>query len=311
MILYPYKTGSQGAKDLATAVDIKQIKKEGSKFKGASHKLVINWGNSKSTDEVDKCMVINKPECVAICSDKLAFFNFIQRTNDSITKIDDYVEIPLYSTKKTWALDMCESGTKIVCRTVLNGHSGEGIHIADTPNDVVDAPLYVEYRLKKTEYRVHIMHDKVVDVQRKARDHNIPDDQVNWQVRNHKYGFVFVRDENPDTIPKNVLTQALNAVKMVGLDFGAVDIIYNSKHRNATVLEINTAPGLSGTTLEGYKSRFKEFGEIFEKIAKQNRGKTAREIYNEARMNWVEVVGVEPDNYFVNAIAAAAQARIN
>ena len=311
MILYPYKTGSQGAKDLATAVDIKQIKKEGSKFKGASHKLVINWGNSKSTDEVDKCMVINKPECVAICSDKLAFFNFIQRMNDSITKIDDYVEIPLYSTKKTWALDMCESGTKIVCRTVLNGHSGEGIHIADTPDDVVDAPLYVEYRLKKTEYRVHIMHDKVVDVQRKARDHNIPDDQVNWQVRNHKYGFVFVRDENPDTIPKNVLTQALNAVKMVGLDFGAVDIIYNSKHRNATVLEINTAPGLSGTTLEGYKSRFKEFGEIFEKIAKQNRGKTAREIYNEARMNWVEVVGVEPDNYFVNAIAAAAQARIN
>lgn len=311
MILYPYKTGSQGAKDLATAVDIKQIKKEGSKFKGASHKLVINWGNSKSTDEVDKCMVINKPECVAICSDKLAFFNFIQRTNDSITKIDDYVEIPLYSTKKTWALDMCESGTKIVCRTVLNGHSGEGIHIADTPHDVVDAPLYVEYRLKKTEYRVHVMHDKVVDVQRKARDHNIPDDQVNWQVRNHKYGFVFVRDENPDTIPKNVLTQALNAVKMVGLDFGAVDIIYNSKHRNATVLEINTAPGLSGTTLEGYKSRFKEFGEIFEKIAKQNRGKTAREIYNEARMNWVEVVGVEPDNYFVNAIAAAAQARIN
>ena len=311
MILYPYKTGSQGAKDLATAIGIKQIKKEGSKFKGASHKLVINWGNSKSTDEVDKCMVINKPECVAICSDKLAFFNFIQRTNDSITKIDDYVEIPLYSTKKTWALDMCESGTKIVCRTVLNGHSGEGIHIADTPNDVVDAPLYVEYRLKKTEYRVHVMHDKVVDVQRKARDHNIPDDQVNWQVRNHKYGFVFVRDENPDTIPKNVLTQALNAVKMVGLDFGAVDIIYNSKHRNATVLEINTAPGLSGTTLEGYKSRFKEFGEIFEKIAKQNRGKTAREIYNEARMNWVEVVGVEPDNYFVNAIAAAAQARIN
>lgn len=311
MILYPYKTGSQGAKDLATAIGIKQIKKEGSKFKGASHKLVINWGNSKSTDEVDKCMVINKPECVAICSDKLAFFNFIQRMNESITNIGDYVEIPLYSTKKTWALDMCESGTKIVCRTVLNGHSGEGIHIADTPDDVVDAPLYVEYRLKKTEYRVHIMHDKVVDVQRKARDHNIPDDQVNWQVRNHKYGFVFVRDENPDTIPKNVLTQALNAVKMVGLDFGAVDIIYNSKHRNATVLEINTAPGLSGTTLEGYKSRFKEFGEIFEKIAKQNRDKTAREIYNEARMNLDGVVPLVPANYFANAIAAAAQDRIN
>lgn len=311
MILYPYKTGSQGAKDLATAIGIKQIKKEGSKFKGASHKLVINWGNSKSTDEVDKCMVINKPECVAICSDKLAFFNFIQRMNERITNIGDYVEIPLYSTKKTWALDMCESGTKIVCRTVLNGHSGEGIHIADTPDDVVDAPLYVEYRLKKTEYRVHVMHDKVVDVQRKARDHNIPDDQVNWQVRNHKYGFVFVRDENPDTIPKNVLTQALNAVKMVGLDFGAVDIIYNSKHRNATVLEINTAPGLSGTTLEGYKSRFKEFGEIFEKIAKQNRDKTAREIYNEARMNLDGVVPLVPANYFANAIAAAAQDRIN
>jgi D-alanine-D-alanine ligase-like ATP-grasp enzyme len=40
------------------------------------------------------------------------------------------------------------------------------------------------------------------------------------------------------------------------LDFGAVDIIYNAKRNECYVLEVNTAPGLEGTTVEKYATKF-------------------------------------------------------
>jgi hypothetical protein len=36
------------------------------------------------------------------------------------------------------------------------------------------------------------------------------------------------------------------------LDFGAVDVGWNEHHGEATIYEVNTAPGLEGTTLEKY-----------------------------------------------------------
>ena len=38
--------------------------------------------------------------------------------------------------------------------------------------------------------------------------------------------------------------EATKAVAALGLDFGAVDVIYNEKYGRAYVLEVNTAPGL-------------------------------------------------------------------
>lgn len=299
MILYPYKNGSQGAKELADGLGVKQIKKEGSSFKGNSNKLVINWGNSMSTEEVDKCGVLNKPASVAICSNKLSFFRHVSASND--TENRPYVEIPEWTDSRDMARTWIGLGGKVVCRTVLNGHSGAGIVIAQDEEHLVNAPLYVNYVPKKTEYRVHIFNDRVVDVQRKARDHSVPEEQVNWQVRNHQFGFVFVRDENPQTIPQGVLTNSLNAVKVCGLNFGAVDVIYNERHNRATVLEINTAPGLTGITLEGYQQRLKEFGDIYSEIV--NTKKRKRNQFAFPALD--EMLG---NDNIANAAAAWAQA---
>lgn len=265
MILFPYKNGSEGAKGLADALDIKQIKKEGSKFRGSPEKLVINWGNSMTTEEVEKCAVINNPKAVAICANKLHFFQRARQWNNDCAT-GEWVEIPDWFTTRNKAVDYINAGYKVVCRTVLNGHSGQGIVMAETIDQLVDAPLYVVYVPKKSEFRVHVFGGQVVDVQRKARNPAIPDDQVNWQVRNHDNGFIYVRDEQVENISRGVLTNALNAVKMVGLDFGAVDIIYNEKRNLSHVLEINTAPGLTGATLDGYKQRMEEVGKIYADI---------------------------------------------
>ena len=56
----------------------------------------------------------------------------------------------------------------------------------------------------------------------RARKLDVPDDQIDWRVRNLANGFIYAR-EGFDTQPQ-VFDTATNAVRKLGLDFGAVDI---------------------------------------------------------------------------------------
>lgn len=146
---------------------------------------------------------------------------------------------------------------RVVQRNLLRGSEGKGIQICTAPEQLTPAPLYVQYVPKTDEYRVHVVQGTVIDVQRKARSREVPDDEVNWEVRNHKNGFIFMREGvTPDTVPSQVQEQAVQAVQALGLDFGAVDIIWNQRRDKAYVLEVNTAPGMTGTTLDSYCQAF-------------------------------------------------------
>lgn len=244
MNIFPYKAGSASAKALAEALGVKRIKAEGSKFKGAAHKVIINWGCSKLPAELLKCRVLNSPEAVSKASCKLASFKAMREAG---------VSVPRFTESRDEALRMLETLT-VVSRSVLKGHSGVGIDIFERgAEDIIKAPLYVEYVPKKEEYRIHVFNGEVVDVQRKARKKDVPDDQVNWKVRNLANGFIFARGEEAlGNVPQDVLDQAVKAVAALGLDFGAADVVYNDKQGKAYCLEVNTAPGLSGSTLDGY-----------------------------------------------------------
>lgn len=121
----------------------------------------------------------------------------------------------------------------------------------------VNAPLYVKYIKKTQEYRIHVFNGSVIDVQRKMRRTDTPDAEVNWQVRNHCNGFIFGREgvELPDV----ALNMSKDSVSALGLDFGAVDLIYNAHEDKYYVLEVNTACGLTGTTLEVYTNALQEY----------------------------------------------------
>lgn len=245
--IYTYNKGSEGAKALSQALNVKRIKHEGSKFRGGLGKTVINWGSSKISDQAAACKVINKPEAVMLSSNKLKSFELFKEKG---------VSIPPFWTTQNEAKEESERGTCIVCRTVLNGHSGAGIIVADKADDIVLAPLYTAYIPKKHEYRYHVFNGKVIDVQRKARNKEVADEDVNWKVRNHDNGFIFMR-EGVEIVPE-AEAEAIKAVEALGLDFGAVDIIWNEKQNKYYVLECNSAPGLTGTTLEKYTKVFKE-----------------------------------------------------
>jgi glutathione synthase/RimK-type ligase-like ATP-grasp enzyme len=146
---------------------------------------------------------------------------------------------------------------RVFCRMTLTGSGGEGIHIARKPTELVNCHLYVEGIPKAEEYRIHVLHNKVVDVQEKrAKNGASKDEGWNAEIRNHQYGWVFVREGvNP---PKAALQEAIKAVAALGLDFGAVDLAIDKRDKKPKVFEVNTSPGLEGTTLDNYANAFTE-----------------------------------------------------
>jgi hypothetical protein len=171
-----------------------------------------------------------------------------------------HARTPEFTTERMRAGAWLGMGFTVVERHILNGHSGAGIRLVepDSEEGLQKCPLYVRYVPKKQEYRVHVCGGQAVDIQRKARRKDVADDDINWKIRNHDNGFIFARNED-GVVPPDVIVQAVKAVNLLGLAFGAVDVIFNDKEQKAYVLEVNTAPGLSGSTLEGYLSRFKDY----------------------------------------------------
>ena len=245
MLIYPYKPASKSAKALSELLGARRIKHNNSRFIGRARKTVINWGCSSLPPEVMKCNVINRPEAVSLCANKLRFFQHLADTD---------VAIPEWTQDMDIAREWTE-GSTVVERHVLTGNSGAGIRLVDNPEEVQQAPLYTKYKPKKAEYRVHVFRGEVLLVQQKVKRADVPADEINWKIRNHDGGFIF--QQNNIEVPDGIIEQSIAAVQHVGLDFGAVDIIYNKREDLSYVLEINTAPGLMGTTGERYAEAFR------------------------------------------------------
>lgn len=246
--LFPYKQGSASCKALAEALGIKRVKLQGGVWRGRQGDFLINWGSSSPQvrQVAGGATILNSPEAIKVSGNKLASFKALKEAG---------VSVPEFKETREGLEDWLGGTKKIVCRTTLTGHSGQGIVIAETLDQVVDAPLYVKYIPKEHEYRVHVMKGEVFFVQRKARKLDVPDDQVNWKVRNLDGGFIYANQavECPDEVKE----QAKKATEALGLDFGAVDVIVK-RNQEVYVLEVNTACGLSGTTLDRYVEALKQ-----------------------------------------------------
>lgn len=245
--VFPYKPASGSAKDLATALGAKRIKHVGGAYRGLPGDVVINWGSTKSElfqGFRERVRLLNPPEAIRVSVNKLKSFEKFKEAN---------VKHPEWTTSKEEAAASIRNGRKIVCRTNLEGYGGAGIVIAETVEELVDAPLYVRYIPKQEEYRIHVLNGEAFFVQRKARKMEVPDDQVNWKVRNLEGGFIYANQDVQ--VAEETKALAVEAVRSLLLDFGAVDVVVTGRGV-AYVLEVNTACGLAGTTLEKYKEAF-------------------------------------------------------
>lgn len=246
----PYRQGSQGAQALADALNGRVLRLQGSRFRKRPRDIIINWGN---TNPLHECEFNGNGEVLRSCSNKLEFFR----------RLDGTGLTPTFYTRRG---DIPDDAFPIVCRTVLAGHSGDGIVIADNREQLVDAPLYVQYKKKQSEFRIHVgLHpdseiETIIGSVRKVRREGV--EPTDWRVRNHANGFVFQRNgiEEAQGYRESVEAARQTFLAIEGLTFGAVDVIYNERERRAYVLEINTAPGLEGTTVDDYVRFFRNEG---------------------------------------------------
>lgn len=253
--IYPYKMASASARALQGALSrnvvVRRVRPDGT-YRPRPSDIVINWGNSHQPDTWNfPANGLNQPENVAIAANKIS--TFTQLTLSDVSTI-------IYSTDRAHALVWLDNGGTVIQRDTVTGHSGNGIKVVTHPDDLGNAPLYTLYKKKKHEYRVHVFRDSVFDIQEKKRERDFDRNELQSLVRSHANGWIFCRDDLIFTGGRDALERiARDAISALGLDFGAVDIIYNSLDNKYYVLEVNTAVGLEGTTLDNYARKINNY----------------------------------------------------
>lgn len=240
-IIFPNKFGSGGAKELARSINGKRIRDIG-RYRPLHGDFIVNWGNTKSPswNRID----VNKPDAVACSVDKV-------RALEKMTA--DGVATVVHTTDKAVAKGWVDAGETVYARTLTRASQGRGIVIVEPHSTVLPfAKLYTIGIESPIEYRVHVANGKVIDYAKK-----IPLRQdATIKIKSHTNGWTFARNvERGESIQK----LAVDAVKSLGLDFGAVDVIVDPKNKNRPkILEVNSAPGLVGRTIGMYANAVKE-----------------------------------------------------
>lgn len=138
----------------------------------------------------------------------------------------------------------------LVCvRKLLRGSQGSGLVVVERGNlnsAEHTAKLYTEYIKKYAEYRAHVYNNKVIDVAQKKKRTGVTERDT--RIRNTANGYVFCRASI--TIPDDLHDVALSAVSSLGFTQGAVDIVYNKKKNKCYALEVNSRPGMEGSTVK-------------------------------------------------------------
>lgn len=220
------------------------------------HAVIINYGRSEYPDWFQATQkLINDPNSVYLCVNKRETLSALEVEGVSTLEWSGGVGM---QQARQWIRE----GHRVFCRTTSTGKQGNGIVIASTEDELVDAPLYTKEFKKEKEFRVHVAFGQVIDYVQKKRmgEAKLKEwglERSNQDIRNHKRGWVFAH-KDIDHDPR-VSHLAHLAVAALGLDFGGVDILKDSQG-NSVVCEVNSAPGMSSEiTFNAYINAFKTY----------------------------------------------------
>jgi hypothetical protein len=165
-----------------------------------------------------------------------------------------------YTTSGYIANDWYANGKVVFGRKYLNSSCGKGIIIFDSkaiqdqaPNN---CPVYTLYKKKKREFRVHIFKDTVISVVEKRKKVGWID-QRDTKIRNLANGYIFCQEVSNE--PEGIRELALVAAKISPSDFRGVDIGYNEKNNELFIIEVNSAPGITGSNIQKYVEEIKQY----------------------------------------------------
>lgn len=238
--IYAYNPASESAGLLADALDIYVLRHRNSQYRPRNSDVIINWGSGSIPEHLRHLRIINKTSAVNKVRDKLTFFRNAEGGDFNVPEWTTDPEVA-----STWR--------RSFARTSTTSHSGRGIVVTNQGERPPPAPLYTRGIAKDREFRIYVAFGEVIDSLRKiARPGTTPTD---WAVRSYDNGFIFARNSGqPSEAAKSA---AIAAVSHYGLDFGGVDIAV-TEQGVPYVLEINTAPGIEGTSVTNFATKFRQ-----------------------------------------------------
>lgn len=207
--------------------------------------VAIRWG---CTASFPSNIVINKAASIAASSNK---------PNARNTFAANDVVIPATSNTSQGIANLPDGS--YVIRPIAH-YGGNNFIVADDKREAVaefnrmarrHGGAYCSLLIKKTnEYRVHVAHGKVLGIQEKPLPEN--GHRANMSIVGIPWTVL-----RQDAWSAKMCRMAINAVKSVGLDFGAVDIIKGPAKSEFYVLEINTSPQIASEIIsEKYAKYF-------------------------------------------------------
>lgn len=203
--------------------------------------LLLRWGNAVAIPADGRTTEINPASGILRASNKLAAFETWARLED------DSVQYPRFTTSQVEAQAWANAGDVVFGRT-RSGFKGRGITVYQPNTALGHHELYTLGIPTTREYRLHVVGSEVVRVQRKYP--TVVGTDSAW-IKNHAAGFVFRQPRLALHTKRTAM--AVAAVKALGLDFGAVDLLVD-RSDGTFVLEVNTAPACSPLTATAYVS---------------------------------------------------------
>jgi carbamoylphosphate synthase large subunit len=201
---------------------------------------VIRWGETRAIDGCSR--QVNNIGAIKLTSDKAKCRQFLRENG---------IPVPKES----------ETDFPVIGRTRFHTQ-GKGFFFCRNEIDVQKAKrkgavYFAQYYPKQTEYRVHNTPKKVLLVSIKEGDSK----KIIWNKRKSGFNFRHLRwSEIRERELEPMLEASKKALKLVGLDFGAIDIMADAKgdFEPFVVSEINTCPSLSPLAVSKYVKYFKK-----------------------------------------------------
>jgi glutathione synthase/RimK-type ligase-like ATP-grasp enzyme len=207
---------------------------------------IINWGRSFTItgDAITALRWRNPPYAVKTSSHKLKTLSRLRACG--VATLD-------FTTNKEEAEEWY---SRVFVRHLLRASSGRGIEVVQAGDPLPYAQLYTKGFPKEKEYRAHVGGGQLFFLQQKrlGNSDRRPATRVSG-VRNYANGWIFAHQNVDEPLP-GLRDLAVRAVLACGLDFGAVDVLVNREGR-AVVCEVNSAPAVSGATVDAYVSFFR------------------------------------------------------
>lgn len=194
--------------------------------------LTLNWGLSTAGNG----LWINDPSSVAVASDKLAALQVM-------AGFKHHVPTPQFTDDPDVAVSWLTSGHLVIGRTAHH-RGGSGLSAISSPSGVEWSRRQgATHWLKRVdaihEYRVHVVAGKVIKTSEKLGG-------AGW-VRAKANGWTFRSPTTTFEERAPVRLAARRAVRSLGLDFGAVDVLVD-RDGGVYTLEVNTAPSVADPT---------------------------------------------------------------